>query len=151
MGGHVIPENDMFDEEWWNIYDKMWILISEMHGKGPSKLPRSSSSVGPSFGQRARGLVESLNIPAAEMAAVVVSGGISNALVGKMNKIVDKAMLLRGEKCPRVVYRLVVVYLCKSSLVRCSRCVQQIIPVLPYLLTADDEQSKNRLQLFIWY
>lgn len=85
------------------------------------------------------------------MAAVVVSGGISNALVGKMNKIVDKAMLLRGEKCPRVVYRLVVVYLCKSSLVRCSRCVQQIIPVLPYLLTADDEQSKNRLQLFIWY
>lgn len=148
--GHVTAENDMFDEEWWNIYDKLWIVISDMHGKGPSKLPKSSSFVGPSFGQRARGLVESLNIPAAEMAAVVVSGGISNALVGKMNKIVDKAMLLRGEKCPRIVYRLVVVYLCKSSLARCSRCVQQIIPVLPYLLTADDEQSKNRLQLFIW-
>ena len=150
MMGHVISENDI-DEEWWNLYDKLWIVISEMHGKGPSKLPKSSSSAAPSFGQRARGLVESLNIPAAEMAAVVVSGGISNALVGKVNKIVDKAMLLRGEKCPRIVYRLVVVYLCKSSLARCSRCVQQVIPVLPYLLTADDEQSKSRLQLFIWY
>ncbi|KAL1821830.1 hypothetical protein ACET3Z_016699 [Daucus carota] len=149
MMGHVISENDI-DEEWWNLYDKLWIVISEMHGKGPSKLPKSSSSAAPSFGQRARGLVESLNIPAAEMAAVVVSGGISNALVGKVNKIVDKAMLLRGEKCPRIVYRLVVVYLCKSSLARCSRCVQQVIPVLPYLLTADDEQSKSRLQLFIW-
>lgn len=113
-------------------------------------LPRSSQSVAPSLGQRARGLVESLNIPAAEMAAVVVSGGISNALAGKPNKPVDKAMLLRGEKCPRIVFRLIILYLCKSSLERASRCVQQIIPLLPCLLTADDEQSKSRLQLFIW-
>lgn len=147
----VTSEDDKFGEDWWHIYDKLWVVISEMHGKGPSKMPKSSSAVGPSFGQRARGLVESLNIPAAEMAAVVVSGGISNALVGKPSKIVDKAMLLRGEKCPKIVYRLVILYLCKSSLERCSRCAQQVIPVLPCLLTADDEQSKSRLQLFIWY
>ncbi|KAK1395990.1 Beach domain-containing protein b [Heracleum sosnowskyi] len=143
---HAISENDMIEEERWNIYDKLWIIIREMHGKGPRKLQKSSTGVGASFGKRARGLVESLNIPSAEMASAVVSG----ALVGRTNKTVDKAMLLRGENCPRIAYRLLVVYLCKASLARCSRCVQLVIPVLPNLLTASDEQSKSRLQLFIW-
>ncbi|BFG19464.1 hypothetical protein CerSpe_057380 [Prunus speciosa] len=139
------------NEKWWNPYDNLWIILSEMNGKGPSKsLPKSSPSVGPSFGQRARGLVESLNIPAAEVAAVVVSGGIGSALGGKPNKNVDKAMLLRGERCPRIIFRLVILYLCRSSLERASRCVQQVISLLPCLLVADDEQSKSRLQLFIW-
>ncbi|KAL0366361.1 UNVERIFIED_CONTAM: BEACH domain-containing protein B [Sesamum radiatum] len=147
---HFFNEDGKIVDEWWNVYDKLWIIISEMNGKGPSKtLPRSSSFVVPSLGQRARGLVESLNIPAAEMAAVV-SGGISSALVGKPNKTVDKAMLLRGEKCSRFVYRLIILYLCRSSLERASLCVQQFIPILPFLLNADDEQSKSRLQLFIW-
>ncbi|XP_060199082.1 BEACH domain-containing protein B [Lycium barbarum] len=146
-----INEVEKIDDEWWTLCDNLWNAISEMNGKGPNKmLPRSSQSVAPSLSQRARGLVESLNIPAAEMAAVVVSGGISNALAGKPNKPVDKAMLLRGEKCPRIVFRLIILYLCKSSLERASRCVQQVIPLLPCLLTADDEQSKSRLQLFIW-
>ncbi|CAK9175598.1 unnamed protein product, partial [Ilex paraguariensis] len=147
----VTTEDERIDDEWWNLYDNVWIIISEMNGKGPSKmLPKSSSAAGPSFGQRARGLVESLNIPAAEMAAVVVSGGISNVLGGKPNKNVDKAMLLRTDKCPRIVFRLLIQYLCKSSLERASRCVQQAIPLLPCLLAAEDEQSKSRLQLFIW-
>lgn len=147
----ISNEKEIIDDKWWNIYDNLWIIISEMNGKGPSKLlPKSSSTVGPSFGQRARGLVESLNIPAAEMAAVVVSGGIGNALGGKPNKNVDKAMLLRGEKCPRIVFRLMILYLCRSSLERASRCVQQFIPLLSCLLAADDEHSKSRLQLFIW-
>lgn len=114
-------------------------------------LPKSSSFAGPSLGQRARGLVESLNIPAAEVAAVVVSGGmIGNALTPKPNKNVDKAMVLRGERCPRIIYHLVILYLCKSSLEKSSRCVQQFTSLLPCLLTADDEQSKIRLQLIIW-
>lgn len=123
-----------------------------MNGKGPSSvLPKSSSFAGPSLGQRARGLVESLNIPAAEVAAVVVSGGmIGNALTPKPNKNVDKAMVLRGERCPRIIYHLVILYLCKSSLEKSSRCVQQFTSLLPCLLTADDEQSKIRLQLIIW-
>ncbi|CAN4092325.1 unnamed protein product [Withania somnifera] len=146
-----VNEVEKIDDEWWNLCDSIWNAISEMNGKGPSKmLPRFSQSVAPSLGQRARGLVESLNIPAAEMAAVVVSGGITNALAAKTNKPVDKAMVLRGEKCPRIVFRLIILYLCKSSLERASRCVQQIIPLLPCLLIADDEQSKSRLQLFIW-
>lgn len=143
--------DEIVNDDWWNIYDRIWVIISEMNGRGLSKvLPKSSSTVGPTFGQRARGLVESLNIPAAEMAAVVVPGGIGNALAGKPNKNLDKAMLLRGEKCPRIVFRLVVLYLCKSSLERASRCVQQVISLLPCLLASDDEQSKSRLQLFIW-
>jgi WD40 repeat protein len=149
---HVTSEHDnVLSEKWWNIYDKLWIIISLMNGKGPSNkvLPKSSSAAGPSFGQRARVLVESLNIPAAEMAAVVVSGGISNAL-GKPNKMVDKAMLLRSERCPRIVFRLLILYLCKAPLEKASKCVQQVIPLLCILLTADDEHSKSRLQLFIW-
>ena len=145
-------EEIIADEHWWILYDSLWAVISEMNGKGPSKpLPKSTSFAAPSFGQRARGLVESLNIPAAEMAAVVVSGGLGNALGGKPSKNVDKAMLLRGEKCSRVVFRLVVLYLCRASLQRASRGVQQVVPLLPSLLLADDEHSKNRLQLFIWY
>ncbi|XP_031393123.1 BEACH domain-containing protein B isoform X2 [Punica granatum] len=145
------PTNDEdFSDKWWNLYDNLWIVVSALNGKGPSKLPKSSLSPGPSFGQRARGLVESLNIPAAEMAAVVVSGGISNALGAKPSKSVDKAMLLRGERCPKIVFRFVILYLCKASLERASRCVQQFISLLPYLLVVDDEQSKTRLQLFIW-
>lgn len=135
---------------WWCLYDMIWIIISKMNGKGTSKvLPGSSST--PSFSQRARVLVESLNIPAAEMASAVVSGGISNALIGKPNKTVDKAMLLRGEKCPRIVFRLMIFYLCESSLQRVSQFMQQVVPLLPYLLTADDAQSKSRLHLLIWY
>lgn len=147
----AINEDVITDDDWWNLYDFLWVVISEMNGRGPSKmLPKSTSLVGPSLGQRARGLVESLNIPAAEMAAVVVSGGLGNALGGKSSKNVDKAMVLRGEKCPRVVFRLVVLYLCRASLQRASRGVQQMIPLLPCLLMSDDEQSRNRLQLFIW-
>lgn len=52
--------------------------------------PKTTSFAGPSLGQRARGLVESLNIPAAEVAAVVVSGGIGNALTAKPNKMLIK-------------------------------------------------------------
>nr|XP_029116201.1 BEACH domain-containing protein B isoform X4 [Elaeis guineensis] len=149
-----LSATEEFDEmvnEWWNLYDKTWILISEMYGKGPSKmLPKGSAVGGPSFGQRALGLVESLNIPAAEMAAVVVSGGIGNALGGKANKYVDKAMLLRGERCPRILFHLVILYLCKASLESASRCVQQFISLLPCLLSSDDDQSRNKLQFFIW-
>ncbi|TKY74425.1 BEACH domain-containing protein lvsC [Spatholobus suberectus] len=146
-----IPNDDTIEEKWWNLYDKLWVVIGKMNGKGPSNmLPKSSSFAGPSLGQRARGLVESLNIPAAEVAAVVVSGGIGTALTAKPNKNVDKAMVLRGERCPRIIYRLVILYLCKSSLERASRCVQQFTSLLPCLLNADDEQSKSRLQLIIW-
>ncbi|XP_010254571.1 PREDICTED: BEACH domain-containing protein B isoform X2 [Nelumbo nucifera] len=147
----ISDEDDIIDDVWWRLFDKLWLIISAMNGKGLSKmLVKSSPAMGPSFGQRARVLVESLNIPAAEMAAVVVSGGISNALGGKPNKSVDKAMVLRGEKCPKIIFRLVILYLCRADLERASRCIQQFISLLPCLLAADDEQSKGRLQLFIW-
>ncbi|GAB2247807.1 hypothetical protein Droror1_Dr00007689 [Drosera rotundifolia] len=144
-------EDVITDEGWWNLYDNIWILISQMNGNGPSKtLSKTASTSGPSFGQRARGFVESLNIPAAEMAAAVVTAGIGNALGGKPSKTIDKAMLLRGEKCPRIVLRLVVLYLCRASLERASQFVQQLILLIPTLLISDDEPSKNRLLMFLW-
>ncbi|XP_019058456.1 PREDICTED: BEACH domain-containing protein B isoform X2 [Tarenaya hassleriana] len=145
------PRNDehINNESWWNLYDNLWRVICDLNGKGPGKITPKSSASSPSIGQRARGLVESLNGPAAEMAAVVVSGGIGSALTGKVNKSVDKAMLLRGEKCTRIVFRLVILYLCLSSLEKASRCVQQVISLLPSFLAADDEQTKSKLHLFI--
>ncbi|XP_042456540.1 BEACH domain-containing protein B isoform X2 [Zingiber officinale] len=147
---YISVEDNETEACWWDLYDKTWVIICALHGKWAKISLKVSTAGGPSFGQRARGLVESLNIPAAEMAAVVVSGGISNALGGKANKYIDKAMLLRGEKCPRIIFHLVILYLCKAGLESASRCVQQFISLLPLLLSADDDQSKNRLQFFIW-
>ncbi|MQL69003.1 hypothetical protein Taro_001302, partial [Colocasia esculenta] len=113
-----LPVDGSMGSDWWNLYDSVWVLISEMNGKGSNKfLDKAPTLGGPSFGQRARGLVESLNIPAAEVAAVV-SGGIGGALGGKSKKT--------------------------------SRCVQQFDDLLPALVSSDDEQNKNRVQLFIW-
>ncbi|XP_054792696.1 BEACH domain-containing protein B isoform X2 [Prosopis cineraria] len=147
----ILDEDDRIEEKWWNLYDNLWTAVSEMNGKGHNKLlPKSTSFTGPSLGQRARGLVESLNIPAAEVAAVVVSGGIGTALGAKPKLNVDKAMVLRGERFPRIIFRLVILYLCKASLERALQCVQQVVSLLPCFLTADDEPSKSRLQLVIW-
>lgn len=146
-------EDDVIEEEWWSLYDSIWVLICEMNGKGSkNKIVSKSSNLGLlSLRQRARGLVESLNIPTAEMTAVVVSGGIASALGGKPVKSVDKAMLLRGEKCPRIIFRLLMLYISRASLDRASKCVNQFISLLPCLFTSDDELSKNRLQQYIWY
>ncbi|KAJ0974642.1 hypothetical protein J5N97_016607 [Dioscorea zingiberensis] len=144
-------EDYMVADEYWVFCDKIWVLIGDLNGKGAGKmLPKSTPLGPPSFGQRARGLVESLNIPAAEMAAVVVSGGLGNALGGKANKYVDKAIPLRGEKYPRIIFHLLVLYLCKADLGRASKCVQQLIALLPSLFISDDDQSKNKLHFFIW-
>lgn len=144
-------EGCVIEDDHWVLYDKIWHLLSEMSGRGPSKtFLKSTTFIGPTFGQRARGLVKSLNIPAAEMAAVVVSGGIGTALGTKPNKYVDKAMILRGDKCPRIVFHLLILYLSKAGLERASRCVQQFISLLPCLLSCDDDQSRNKLHFLIW-
>ncbi|KAK8941578.1 hypothetical protein KSP40_PGU012221 [Platanthera guangdongensis] len=66
----ISGQGGVVEDQRWDLYDKLWLLICEVSGKGPSKiLPKSSVLSEPTFGQRARGLVESLNIPAAEMAA----------------------------------------------------------------------------------
>ncbi|PKA52227.1 hypothetical protein AXF42_Ash010123 [Apostasia shenzhenica] len=147
----ISGETGVINDDWWVLYDKIWILISEISGKRRSKtVPKNATLIGPSLGQRARGLVESLNIPTAEMTAVVVSGGIGTALGAKPSKYIDKAMLLRGEKCPRIVFHLLILYLCKASLERASRCAQQFTSLLPCLLSCDDDQSRNRLHFLIW-
>lgn len=124
-----------------------------MNGRGSTSGGSSLSATGPgpSLGQRARGLVESLNIPAAEMAAAVVAGGLG-AVVGinVPTKIVDKATRLRSERCPRIVFRLVLLYLYEAGAEQASQCVQQFLALLPVFLSAESEMNKNRLQLFLW-
>ncbi|KAG8069818.1 hypothetical protein GUJ93_ZPchr0006g46210 [Zizania palustris] len=143
-------DGDTLSDDWWSFYDKIWTLLCNLNGKGQTRLtPKGSNAAVPSIGQRARGLVESLNIPAAEMAAVVVTGGIGSALSGKANKNTDKAMILRGERFPRIIFHLIVLYLCKAGLEDASRCAQQFISLLPNLISEDD-RCKNRLHFSIW-
>lgn len=114
-------------------------------------LPKGPNVGVPSLGQRARGLVESLNVPTADMAAVVASGGIGTALGAKMNRFADRATMLREEIFPRVFFHLVILYLCKAGLENASKCVLQFMSLLPVLLISEDDQSKNRLHFLIWY
>jgi hypothetical protein len=147
----LFTDGEDLNDDWWGFLDKIWTLLCNLNGKGQNRLtPKGSTPAGPSIGQRARGLVESLNIPAAEMAAVVVTGGIGSALSGKTNKIADKAMMLRGERFPRIIFHLMVMYLCKAGLENASKCVQQFISILPSLISEDD-QCKNRLHFLIWW
>ncbi|CAK9279032.1 unnamed protein product [Sphagnum jensenii] len=139
--------------EYWQLYDKVWSLLIAMNGRGAAAnrgnfvLPPTS---GPTFGQRARGLVESLNIPASEIAAAVVSGGLGVVSIGSFAKVLDKSSRSRGERCPRVVLRLVLLYLFEADLDAAKRCVQQFIALLPAFFSTESEQNKNRLQLLLW-
>lgn len=63
----------------------------------------------------------------------------------------DKSFRMRGEKCPRVVFRLVLLYLFEADLEAASRSVQQFLALLPAFLSTDSEQNKNRLHLLLWY
>lgn len=148
-GSNIFTDGEKLSDDWWSFYDKIWTLVWNLNGKGQRLTPKGSNASVPSIGQRARGLVESLNIPAAEMAAVVVTGGIGTALSAKTNKITDKAMMLRGERFPRIIFHLVIMYLCKAGLENASKCVQQFITMLPNLISEED-QCKNRLHFIIW-
>jgi hypothetical protein len=92
-------------------------------------------------------------MPAAEMAVAVVSSGLG--VVGISSSINkqqgEKTSRLRGERCPRVVFRLVLLYLYHADLESTSRCVQQFLALLPVFLSTESEQNKNRLQLLLWY
>ena len=140
----------VMDDHHWHLCDKVWTLVSEINGKRPSKRSVASASIGSSLVQRSHGSVESPNMPAVEMATAVVSGGLSAVANISTSKLVDKTIRLRGEKCPRILVRLVLLYPCKADLERAPCCVLQFVFLLPYLLPADNEQIKNRLQLFIW-
>ncbi|KAH7332120.1 hypothetical protein KP509_20G069100 [Ceratopteris richardii] len=134
----------------WIIYDKLWDLLKDMHGRGRGDIS------GPSLGQRARGLVESINLPAVEMAAVVagglgaVAGGLGAVVNMNPTKFVDKAMKLRAEKFPRIAFHIVMLYIYKGALEPASATAQQFLYVLPFFLSNENEQCKNRLQLFLW-
>ncbi|CAD6338666.1 unnamed protein product [Miscanthus lutarioriparius] len=152
--GHCTRFSDVnkISDDWWNFFDKVWSIIRNLNGKGPSKIvPKDPNVEVASLGQRARGLVESMNVPAAEMAAVVSGGGgIGTALGIKMNRFAEKTTTSREEIIPRIFFHLVILYLCKAGLENASKCVLQFMSLLPILLISDDDQSKNKLHFLIW-
>ncbi|XP_039804100.1 BEACH domain-containing protein B-like isoform X5 [Panicum virgatum] len=142
--------NDISDDR-WSFFDKVWSIICNLNGKGPSKLLQKDPNVEvASLEQRPCGLVESVNVPAAEKAAVVVSGGIGTALGVKANRFAEKTITSREEIIPRVFFHLVILYLCKAGSENASKCVLQFMSLLPILLISEDDQSKNKLHFLIW-
>ncbi|XP_024540202.1 BEACH domain-containing protein B isoform X1 [Selaginella moellendorffii] len=130
------------------LYDQVWDLLSAINGIGQGGA--STSTAGPTFGQRARGLVESLNLPAAEVAAVVTGGLGSVGINVPSSKPNEKAMKLRGEKFSRLAFRLVLVYLYRAGLEAVLLSVQQFLPLVPGFLSSDSDQNKGQLYLAIW-
>lgn len=139
-------------DQCWRLYDMVWSLLIAMNGKGSGTGNiYQTGMMGPTLGQRARGLVESLNIPAAEMAAAVVSSGLGVVGMNSSSKLVDKVFRLRGERCPRVVFKLILLYLYEADLQSALRCVKQFLALLPAFASIENELNRNRLQLFLWY
>jgi hypothetical protein len=125
---------DKVSNDWWRFFDRVCNIISNLNIEGPSKLvPKSPNVEAASLGQRA---------------AVVASGGFSNAL--GTNRFADQVTMLRDEILPRVFFHLVILYLCKAGLENASNCVLQFMSLLPVLISEDD-QRKNKLHLLIWY
>eukprot|EP00271_Cylindrocystis_brebissonii_P011984 TRINITY_DN3000_c2_g1_i1.p1 TRINITY_DN3000_c2_g1~~TRINITY_DN3000_c2_g1_i1.p1 ORF type:complete len:2905 (-),score=592.76 TRINITY_DN3000_c2_g1_i1:326-8950(-) len=96
-----------------------------------------------SFGQRARGLVESLNGPASVEAAGAFGGP-------SIQKGAEKALKMRGDKCPRVVLRLVLLYVYEAELGEAVECCRRIKKLLPQLMSIETDTVKNRLHHFLW-
>ncbi|CAL4966889.1 unnamed protein product [Urochloa decumbens] len=138
-------------DDWWSFFDKVWSIVCSLNGKGPSKLLQKDPNVEvASLDQKPSGLVESVNIPAPEKAATVVSRGIGTALGVKMNRFAETAITSREEIIPRVFFHLVILYLCKAGSKNASKCVLQFMSLLPILLISEDDQSKNKLHFLIW-
>ncbi|WVZ78912.1 hypothetical protein U9M48_026555 [Paspalum notatum var. saurae] len=142
-------DGNRVSDDWWSFFDKVWSIICNLNGKGPSKLlPKDPNVEAAPLGQRTRGLVESMNVPAAEKAGV--SGGISTALGVKMNIFAEKTTTSKEEIVPRIFFHLVILYLCKAGLENASKCVLQFMSLLPIILISEDDQSKNKLHFLIW-
>ncbi|CAL5040017.1 unnamed protein product [Urochloa decumbens] len=129
----------------------VWSIVCNLNGKGPSKLPQKDPNIEvASLGQKPCGLVESVNVPAPEKVATIVSGGIGTTLGVKTNRFAEKTITSREEIIPRLFFHLVILYLCKAESENASKCVLQFMSLLPILLISEDDQSKNKLHFLIW-
>ncbi|KAL6873753.1 hypothetical protein ACP4OV_013835 [Aristida adscensionis] len=130
-------DGDKVSDDWWSFFDKVWNIICHLNSKGPSKLlPKGPNVEAVSLGQRARGLVEPLNVPTTP---------------SKMTRFSDKATpsTSREEIIPRVFFHLVVLYFCKAGLENASKCILHFMSLLPTLILEDD-QSKRKMHFLIW-
>eukprot|EP00897_Mesotaenium_endlicherianum_P007795 jgi/Mesen1/7043/ME000369S06370 len=57
---------------------------------------------------------------------------------------------LGGAKCPRVVFRLVLLYLQEAELAALMQCTQRFLHLLPDLVADNNDVTRTRLQLFLW-
>ncbi|KAL3684694.1 hypothetical protein R1sor_002716 [Riccia sorocarpa] len=135
----------------WRLYDSIWSLLTVLSGRKPGASFLFPTSMVPSLGQRARGLVESITIPGAEMAAAVVSGGLGVVGITSSSKGGEKINKgTKGETYPRVVFPLSLLYIYEADLEKASGCVQQLLNLLPGYLNVENESTKNKLHLFLW-
>eukprot|EP00850_Spirogloea_muscicola_P002042 SM000007S21002 [mRNA] locus=s7:1425419:1443445:- [translate_table: standard] len=143
----IRPENTLAEKgPHWRLYEMVWALLGSIHGKKVGGKVAHLQLV-PTLAQRARGLLDSLNGPASELAGAFNTGQPGGLAKGLER---DKLMKLRGDRCPRVAFRLAFLYLHHADLASASRAAEQLSVLLPDLLAVDTDVVRSRLQLFLW-
>eukprot|EP00850_Spirogloea_muscicola_P005743 SM000026S08992 [mRNA] locus=s26:1003027:1021649:+ [translate_table: standard] len=145
----IRPEDSLADKgPHWRLYEMVWALLGSIYGKKVGGGKVAHLQLVPTLAQRARSLLDSLNGPASEIAGAFNTGqpgGLSRGLER------DKVMKLRGDRCPRVAFRLALLYLHHADLASASRAAEQLSVLLPDLLAVDTDVVRSRLQLFLCY
>eukprot|EP00850_Spirogloea_muscicola_P002934 SM000011S19112 [mRNA] locus=s11:883394:901254:- [translate_table: standard] len=143
----IRPENSLAEKgPHWRLYEMVWALLGSLHGKKVGGKVAHLQSV-PTLAQRARGLLDSLNGPASEIAGAFNTGQAGGLTRGLER---DKVMKLRGDRCPRVAFRLALLYLHHADLASAARAAEQLSVLLLDLLAVDTDVVRSRLQLFLW-
>ncbi|GJP81202.1 hypothetical protein CLOP_g11369 [Closterium sp. NIES-67] len=138
----------------WKAYDGFWALLTLLHNKADAaaalsaglfrSFPRSSSSTA---------LPLSRLLPLAPPAPSKVD---LDAVLGADGgghwgcSTEERLEQLGKEKCPRVVFRLVLLYAYEATLEGLQRCLHQFTVLIPVMLGDDSEGQRNRFHLFLW-
>ena len=115
---------------------------SNSQGPSPSQ-SHGYSGMSPTLGQRAMGLVESFNLQALEL--------IGGSARPSLSQGMEKAVRMRGERCPLIVFRVMLLFVQEADLDLAEQQVHNFLAFLPSMLAVETDTVKNRLHYFLWY
>lgn len=156
-----IKDNEETRNSMWRLYSVFWEYFSVINGivedppvlvdsevpgnpahPGVGPNPSLGSGQSPTLGQRAMGLVESFNMQALELIGVSSRPTLSQGI--------EKAVRMRGERCPRLVFRLMLLFMQEADMDLAVLQMDRFLAFLPSMVSVETEQARNRLHLFLW-
>ncbi|CAI5531483.1 unnamed protein product [Closterium sp. Naga37s-1] len=142
----------------WKAYDGFWALLALLHNKADAaaalsaglfrSLPRSASTTALPL-SRLRALAPPSPSRTDLDAALEGDGG------GHWGCSTEERLEQLGkEKCPRVVFRLVLLYVYDAELDALQRCLHHFTVLVPVMLAdgsdGNSDWHRNRFHLFLW-